>query len=261
MKVATLSTLWDYINRAMPWTQPKSLTTEEVYAVTAFMLNLGGIVPDDFTLSDKNIREVQARMPNRNGMTTAHALWPGTGLPGQAAKPDTNNTACMSNCVVEAKVTSLLPEFARDAHGNLSEQNRTVGAQRGADTTRSAAVAQATASPAPATVPAIAKPAPASPAAAPVAAGAAAEPKPSGAAARALAQKNSCTACHGATQKIVGPSFAEIARKYPGKVDYLAGKIVAGGSGVWGPIPMPPQALNPADARTLANWLATGAAQ
>ncbi len=38
MKVATLSTLWDYINRAMPWTQPKSLSTEEVYAVTAYCM-------------------------------------------------------------------------------------------------------------------------------------------------------------------------------------------------------------------------------
>lgn len=40
MKAATVSTLWDYINRAMPWTAPKSLTTDEVYAVTAYMLNI-----------------------------------------------------------------------------------------------------------------------------------------------------------------------------------------------------------------------------
>ena len=45
MKVATVSTLWDYINRAMPWNAPKSLSTEEVYAVTAYLLNLGGVVP------------------------------------------------------------------------------------------------------------------------------------------------------------------------------------------------------------------------
>ncbi len=44
MKVPTLSTLWDYINRAMPWNEPKSLKTDEVYAVTAYLLNLGGIV-------------------------------------------------------------------------------------------------------------------------------------------------------------------------------------------------------------------------
>ena len=67
MKVATVSTLWDYINRAMPWTNPKSLTTEEVYAVTAFLLNLANVVPDDYVLSDKNMAEVQNRMPNRNG--------------------------------------------------------------------------------------------------------------------------------------------------------------------------------------------------
>jgi cytochrome c len=54
MKVATVSTLWDYINRAMPWTAPKSLTTEEVYAVTAFLLNLANVVPDNYVLSDKN---------------------------------------------------------------------------------------------------------------------------------------------------------------------------------------------------------------
>jgi S-disulfanyl-L-cysteine oxidoreductase SoxD len=55
MKASQLSTLWDYINRAMPWTAPKSLTPNEVYAVTAYLLNLGNVVPDDFTLSDKNI--------------------------------------------------------------------------------------------------------------------------------------------------------------------------------------------------------------
>ena len=55
MKVATLSTLWDYINRAMPWNAPKSLKTDEVYAVTAFLLNLAGVVPDDFVLSDRTM--------------------------------------------------------------------------------------------------------------------------------------------------------------------------------------------------------------
>jgi hypothetical protein len=45
MKVATVSTLWDYIHRAMPWNAPKSLKPDEVYAVTAFLLNLGGWCP------------------------------------------------------------------------------------------------------------------------------------------------------------------------------------------------------------------------
>jgi S-disulfanyl-L-cysteine oxidoreductase SoxD len=133
MKLATLSTLWDYIYRAMPWTQPKSLTPDEVYAVTAFMLNLGGVLPNEFTLSDKNIAEVQARMPNRLGMTTAHSMWPGSELGGKSAV-DVRATPCMTNCAQAAKVTSSLPDFARNAHGNLAEQNRLVGPQRGADT-------------------------------------------------------------------------------------------------------------------------------
>ena len=135
MKLATVSTLWDYINRAMPWTQPKSLSTEEVYAVTGYLLNLAGVVPDDFTLSNQNMAEVQARMPNRHGMRTDHALWPGKEFKG-ASTPDTRNTACMRNCVTDPKVASLLPDFARNAHGNLAEQNRPVGAQHGVDTTR-----------------------------------------------------------------------------------------------------------------------------
>src|SRR3954471_11593916 len=76
MKVATLSTLWDYINRAMPWTQPKSLSVDEVYAVTAYLLNLADVIPADFTLSDRTMAQVQERMPNRKGMTSEHALWP-----------------------------------------------------------------------------------------------------------------------------------------------------------------------------------------
>ena len=135
MKVATVSTLWDYINRAMPWTNPKTLSTEEVYAVTAFMLNMANIVPDNYVLSDKNIAEVQARMPNRNGMNTAHAMWPGNEL-GGVKKPDTANKICMKDCTPEIKVASFLPDFARNAHGNLQEQNRIVGPQRGADTTK-----------------------------------------------------------------------------------------------------------------------------
>ncbi|WP_296356962.1 cytochrome c, partial [Ramlibacter sp.] len=132
MKVASLSTLWDYINRAMPWNAPKSLSVDEVYAVTAYMLHLGDILPADFTLSDKNMREVQQRLPNRNGTTAAHALWPGKEL-GGAPKPDAVGSSCMANCDVDTKVASLLPPFARNAHGNLAQQNRTVGAQHGAD--------------------------------------------------------------------------------------------------------------------------------
>lgn len=243
MKVSTVSTLWDYINRAMPWNAPKSLKTDEVYAVTAYLLSLGGIVPDDFTLSDANIADVQKRLPNRNGVTTAHAMWPGKGL-GKAGDFDVKATACMHDCAAEPKVTSLLPDFARNNNGNLAEQQRLVGPQRGVDTTRP---------------PGARRDGPISVAATPAPAAA-----PSGAAAAlALLKKNSCTACHSMDQKLVGPGFKQVAAKYAGRGDaeaYLAAKIKSGGQGVWGPIPMPAQPLSDAELKTLAAWLAAGAA-
>ena len=204
--------------------------------------------PDDFTLSDKNIAEVQKRMPNRNGMTTAHAMWPGKEF-GGAAKPDTNNIICMKDCVPEPKVASFLPDFARNAHGNLSEQNRFVGQQKGADTSRPEG-SSGKASVAPAGSIGVAT-APAK----------AIEGKADSKAVMALLSKNTCTACHGIDKKVVGPGFNEIAKKYPGKVDYLAGKIKTGGAGVWGPIPMPAQSIGEADAKIIANWIATGASK
>jgi cytochrome c551/c552/cytochrome c553 len=241
MKVPNVSTLWDYIRRAMPWAQPKSLTVDEVYAVTAFILNMGGVVPDDFTLSDSNIAQVQQRLPNRNGMTTDHGLWPGRSL--GLGKPDVRAQACMKDCGPEPSLASFLPDFARDAHGNLAEQNRVVGAQVGADTSRPAAgVAHSGAGDTAA-----------------VSAGDAAA-----AAALALSRKHVCVACHAVDAKLVGPSFHDVARKYDGRADavaYLAGKIRAGGSGVWGAAPMPPQSLPEADAKAIAQWLANGARQ
>ncbi len=231
MKVATVSTLWDYINRAMPWNAPKSLSTEEVYAVTAYLLNLGGVVPESFTLSDTNIAEVQRKLPNRNGMTTRHALWPGNEF-GKSARPDVLATACMSNCGPEPRLRSALPEHASNNHGNLAQQNRLVGAQRGIATDGGT-----------------------SKAAQPAAAG-----KSGVAAPTALLEKNACMACHGMAQKLVGPAFSDIAGKHGGQLDYLAGKVKSGGSGVWGSTPMPPQPnLSDADARVIAQWLAAGA--
>ncbi len=260
MKLASLSTLWDYIRRAMPWNQPKSLSTDEVYAVTAFLLNLAGVVPDHFTLSDQNMAAVQQRMPNRSGMTHDHALWPGAGLTagagtgegkgaGQAQrkpqrKPDVMATACMKDCARDIQLASFLPDFARDAHGNLAEQNREVGAQKGADTRRPAS-ATAAESVAPSTAPSTTH-----------------TSAPSTAtAATALAQKHSCVACHGIENKIIGPGFREIAKKYAGRGDaaaYLAGKISAGSAGVWGAMAMPPQALSAVEAQLIAQWLADG---
>jgi cytochrome c551/c552 len=243
MKVPTVSTLWDYINRAMPWTNPKTLTTDEVYAVTAFMLNLANIVPDNYVLSDKNMAEVQARMPNRNGMTTAHAMWPGNEF-GGAKKVDTHNKICMKDCTPEPKVASYLPDFARNAHGNLQEQNRIIGPQRGADTTQPERKAGQ----------------PMTLAAAPPVAAAKPE-KSESKAAIALLNKHSCTACHGVDKKIVGPGFHEIAQKQAGKVAYLTEKIKLGSVGVYGPIPMPAQSLPDSDAKLIAEWISKGASK
>jgi cytochrome c len=242
MKVATLSTLWDYIRRAMPWNAPKSLKPDEVYAVTAYLLNLGGVLPDDFTLSDQTMAQAQARLPNRNGMTLQHALWPGKGL-AKARQPDVKTVACMRDCAVEAKVGSFLPDFARNNHGNLAEQNRIVGAQHGVDTSQ--------------------------PAGSPLGLGTSPTAAPAGkagdnAAVMALLQKNACIACHGVDHKIVGPALRDVARKYAGRSDgpgYLAGKIKSGGSGVWGQVPMPPQTLADSEAQAIGKWLADGAAQ
>ncbi|MBU1357714.1 MAG: c-type cytochrome [Gammaproteobacteria bacterium] len=268
MKAPTLSSLWDYIHRAMPWTQPKSLSPDDVYAVTAYILNLGGIVPDDYTLSDKNIAEAQKLLPNRNGMTTDHAMWPGPEFGKR--KPDVNAVACMKDCIPDSKVASQLPDFARNAHGNLAAQVRPFGAQHGVDTSKppaktleesDALAAQVAAAP-----PAATSPASADKQTVAKAGGAPSAPKPAGAPANspavALLQKNNCVACHAVDSKVVGPAFKEIAGKYAGKVDapaYLAGKIKAGGSGVWGAIPMPAQTLPEDDAKTIAQWLADGA--
>ncbi len=238
MKLSTVSTLWDYIRRAMPWNAPKSLEVDEVYAVTAYLLNLGGVVPDSFTLSERNIAEVQGRLPNRNGVTTEHGLWPGRAFGHQ--RPDVRATACMKDCSAGTKVASTLPDHARNAHGNLAEQNREFGAQRGADTTRPAGAPRLAAAPAAAPSPA-ARTAP-----------------------LALAQRLGCVVCHGVENKIVGPGFRDVARRHGERndaVEYLAGKITAGGSGVWGPVTMPPQALSADEARVLAQWLAEGARQ
>lgn len=81
----------------------------------------------------------------------------------------------------------------------------------------------------------------------------------SGFASLALAQKHACLACHAVETKIVGPAYADVAKKYKGQKDAVAtlvDHIKKGGSGKWGPIPMPAQTnLSDADAKTLAKWI------
>ena len=102
MRLSTLSTLFDYIQRAMPWEAPKSLPADDVYALTAYLLHLAKIVPEHFTLSHSNVASVQGRLPNRHGMTTDHGLWPGLpatdGGMGNGGLPDIRAERCMSDC-------------------------------------------------------------------------------------------------------------------------------------------------------------------
>ena len=252
MKLSTLSTLWDYINRAMPWTAPKTLTTDEVYAVTAYILNLGNVLPADFILSNNNIGQVQSLLPNRHGMTTDHALWPGKELNG-TQKPDVQGSLCMTRCGGEVVVKSALPDYARNSHGNLAEQSRTFGPLRGADTVRVASAVDS------ARFSEANRP-PGQQISGPQAIEKGANvPTPiDSAKVDLLLQKNACTACHGMDSKLVGPSFRAIANRYkdqPEAVGLLSGKIKSGGQGVWGAIVMPAQALSGDEARLLAQWL------
>lgn len=59
------TTVWDYINRAMPYGKPGSLSADEVYAVTAYLLSLNGIIKEDAVMNAKTLPQV--KMPNRNG--------------------------------------------------------------------------------------------------------------------------------------------------------------------------------------------------
>ena len=75
----------------------------------------------------------------------------------------------------------------------------------------------------------------------------------------ALATAKNCMACHAVDKKLVGPAYKDVAAKYAGQkdaVDKLSAKILKGGAGVWGPVPMPANAqVNEAEAKKLAAWV------
>lgn len=74
-----------------------------------------------------------------------------------------------------------------------------------------------------------------------------------------LAKKSACMACHKMEGKLVGPGYKEVAKKYAGDAGAeakLIAKVKAGGSGVWGAIPMPPNAaISDADLKKLVKWV------
>jgi len=77
------TTIFDFINRAMPYNAPQSLSADDVYAVTAYLLYLNDVVPQDTVLDARSLPKV--RMPNRNGFV-------------DDSRPDTRNVACSRNC-------------------------------------------------------------------------------------------------------------------------------------------------------------------
>ena len=76
--------------------------------------------------------------------------------------------------------------------------------------------------------------------------------------AKQLAQKYNCLACHAEDKKLVGPAYKDVAKKYKGDAGAaakLAAKVKAGGGGVWGTIPMPPNNVPDAEIKTMVDWV------
>jgi len=113
------STLWDYIHRAMPFPQPQSLSDDEVYAITAYVLNLNDIVDDDFVLTQDNLASIE--MPNKDGFFFDD-------------RPDTHNTECMENCKDPASVKILsepsLETLQVDETGMVTEAVATTAGEK-----------------------------------------------------------------------------------------------------------------------------------
>lgn len=82
--------IYDYVHRAMPFPIPGSLTPDQTYALTAYLLNLNNLVPGNFVADAKTLPKV--KMPNRNGFLI------------NSLKPDTHATECMNNCKPAAAV-------------------------------------------------------------------------------------------------------------------------------------------------------------
>ena len=86
-------TLWDYINRAMPMLAPHTLSADDVYALTAYILNMNDLVPNEFVADRDSLPKV--KMPNRDGF-----IW-------TDPRPDTAAKPCMNACTDPASVKMM----------------------------------------------------------------------------------------------------------------------------------------------------------
>lgn len=86
------TTLWDYINRSMPFGNAQSLEPDQVYAIVAYILNMNDLIESDTVLDQNSLPKVI--MPNQNGFISPDP------------RPDVHNKACMKNCRDKVEVTS-----------------------------------------------------------------------------------------------------------------------------------------------------------
>lgn len=213
-------TLFDYINRAMPFPHSKSLTADEVYAVSAYVLNLDDIVPADFVADRETLPKV--RMPNRDG------FYEFPGLMHVHGKPDTHNSACMHDCAADVKVAASIPaDYVRMMYGDLR------------DNFRGLAVMNRQAPPADE-----------------MRQGAGTAPQELVQRFGCTVCHGIDRKIVGPTFRSIADKYKEDADAGP----RLAGKVRSGGSGVWGSVPMPPQdGPSDAELAAIVRWVLAGA--
>ena len=117
------STLWDYINRAMPFAAPKTLKPGEVYALTAYVLFLNDLVEDDFILTVNNFAAI--KMPNEDNFYIDN-------------RPDTKNIRCMESCKDPDKIIVV-----QSLRGITPDQNKSTGEEKKSSLSKSASAGQA----------------------------------------------------------------------------------------------------------------------
>lgn len=116
------STLWDYINRAMPFPEPQSLAVDEVYAITAYVLSLNEIIDDEFVLSNENLAAIE--MPNKDGFYVDD-------------RPDASNERCMEGCLdpaamnIVASLSGVSPtdHFKEDGNDGVAFEDEPASAE------------------------------------------------------------------------------------------------------------------------------------
>ncbi|MDD9910476.1 MAG: cytochrome c [Ahrensia sp.] len=104
-----LSTVWDYVNRAMPFTEARSLEPDQVYALTAYIMSINDLVDSDFELSHENFAE--QKLPNESGFFDDDRL---------SSPIFDKSEPCMSNCkpkaevVMRARILDVTPDDETD---------------------------------------------------------------------------------------------------------------------------------------------------